>query len=83
MADEKLDNNACARLLEERGEFPGWRSIKVETFVNETGIPCAEISGYNERKKEYGKPVSTQWSIREFGDRFFPDQDLDLDLEQD
>lgn len=79
MADEQLGKGACARLLEERGEFPGWRSIKVETFVNETGIPCAEISGYNELNKEYGKPVAAEWSIREFGDRFFPDSDVDLD----
>lgn len=81
MADEPMGKDQCARVLEQRGAFPGFRKIKIETFVNETGIPCVEIQGYNELTKEFGKPPAAEWSIREFGDRFFPDSDIDLDRE--
>ncbi|GAB4244939.1 MAG: hypothetical protein Kow00129_04650 [Thermoleophilia bacterium] len=79
--DDILGRNECALILEQQGVFPGWSNIKLETFTDETGIPCVEIAGYNELEKEYGRPPAASWSIREFGDRFFPDQDIDLDKE--
>ena len=68
-------NHECAVRINGVGGS-GARAVDPRMFEETTGIPCAELA-VAEDGDALVRPVAADWSPREFGSRFFPEDDVD------
>lgn len=68
-------NHECAMRINGVGG-PGARHLDPREFEEVTGISCSELPS-DEPDRVQDRPQSADWSPRDFGDRFFPDDEVD------